>query len=984
MRRDTQTHKRSPTTGQLTKERQPSTVGPALFRDALWPAVQRLGLITKHQLTESSQLGDDNASSQGKYSPLQRAVLEQQVKVEDINQLMSSWNRLVLECPSCENPLNAANDEESGERGLSCPACQQFLPAPRSPPRLTSVEILTAQTDEDLRIPYEPFAAPDFSHPFERYEVLEELGRGGYGVVFRAHDRYLQRDVALKTFRTRNRRPMSVMRFQREGEAMARLRHPKIVQVYTIGRHGGLMYICMEYIRGQSFKFYLKDNPKLDDCLDIFESVLEAVDFANDKGVLHRDLKPSNILIPESSPLLIETAEGPQKCEGRLFDFGLAKDFTVDEGVTVHREIVGTPFYTSPDQILFGANKIDGRSEVFAMGVILYEILAGRRPFLGRNRSDLYTKILHEDPAPLSQFKPGIFKSLEHVCFKALEKERKKRFKTAGEFLEALRKAREDPDFQPKSRSGRSSRRRRKKKRRRDTKQHGSRSRREKDAKNRDGKDPKAKNKRPPKARASGRLRQKSEMKDSLKKTSQGSRSAVRTRMRRRHCESNDALTKGWIIMIVLLIVLVLGGVLFSTPAFGQDKDLNKSPAKLDQKEVHKAQSQVQHKDWIYRAFAINRLADSDEHSAVIRAVRHGLSDKHQLVRAFSLRALKDRPTQQLRAYGATPLFEGLVLGMKSKEPFVSQHSEKLLRRLAGNKAPRPGAKARDWKNWWKQFGKSYFEQSSALVGPGLQREQAQQAAEPQDDNSIRDTDQISTKERKKGERVESIEEFFSVIRERGLEVVFVLDVTQSMTDELKRVREQVQELTGFFIHLLPKKTRLGLVTYDNEVVQSVKLTSKLPKFARYISKVDIYKNPANRTYCEGVDKGLQAALNRRKMGWLKKTFKTVVILGDAPPHAKDRKQSVIMAKQGAAAGVSINAIVTKPPKVVPGAEPLGPMGDITKAGEGMLVNLEKPEELITKLLVVSFGPRHEKDLRRFVDAYRMVTKDPKKDAPKK
>jgi Mg-chelatase subunit ChlD len=389
-------------------------------------------------------------------------------------------------------------------------------------------------------------------------------------------------------------------------------------------------------------------------------------------------------------------------------------------------------------------------------------------------------------------------------------------------------------------------------------------------------------------------------------------------------------------------------------------------------------------KDWVHRAFIVNRLKDDSNDARAVPVLIEALGDKQELVRGFALRALLGRARDSLLKHGGVALGEGLIDALKSREPYLSTEAARLLSFLAAGEGPGMGARHAAWRRWWKNGGRAALVPAGSEPGEpeegegGAPEEPQPEAAEPVRPPESTERSGAAGELAKEGEvtreRPGSVEQFFTEMRERGLEVVFVVDVTQSMADELARVREQVQEITGFFLHLLPKKVRLGLVAYDNEVVEVVRLTSKLPRFARHISALKVYRNPDNLTYCEGLDKGLEVAARPKAIGWLKKTFKSVVILGDAPPHAADRDRAVELAKAMREDGVTVNAIVATPPKKVAGAEPTGPIGDIVAAGKGVSVALTKPDELITRLLVLSFGADFEDDLRRFVDAYREVT----------
>lgn len=880
-------------------------------------------------LAEISQLGD--LDRKDPYSLLQHLLLQDLLSAAQIQLLMHDLGHLRYECPHCSAPLRRTVFFVE----QSCLACEQAMPtytqAQFDTFHLSSIEILTARSPQQLSV-----ATKDENNSLDRFTVLGELGRGGFGTVFRVKDQEHETIHALKVFRAHGQKPSRVSRFTREGEYMARLRHRYIVSVLEAGRHGDVLYICMDEVPGISFKeFLLSADKTLDKALDIFETVLEAVHFAHEHGVLHRDLKPSNVLIPDGL------------CEARLFDFGLAKDEAIAEPITQNAEIVGTPYYTSPDQIVMGAAKVDARSDVFSLGVMLYEILTERRPFTARLRSEVYTQILYQAPERPADINPEVSDSLDEVCLRALNKERRSRYSSALEFLEELRKARQGHTLKN---SAELVVNRGPKKRRKGTRQLTRKPSR-----------PRAKkNQKVTKFDDSGMLR--------------------RPNGRLSRSKSEDSGPLKGIAMIIVILLAILLGLVFVPNAHGDDAKPPVAKKKVVAKKVQFF-PQLAAKDWVHRAFAVNEIAiEKDDFKAIV-GLREVLTDRHIIVRGFALRALKERPIESLRKFGGAPLFEGLISNLKSRESYIASNALDLLRRLAGDKGPGEKAKGARWKRWWAKKGRELFkgvdvkpqaDDNNAFLKNAPKKEPAPfLPVDPGKPGKIETT----VKGKKATTAAEkTVTTFFSEIREKGLEVVFVIDVTNSMSDELKKVREQVQEITSFFMHLLPKKTRLGLVTYDNDVVSVVRLTSKLPAFARFVGKLQIHRNPKNQTYCEGVDKGLERALQRKDLGWLKKTFKTIVILGDAPPHAPDRPKSVLLAKAASSANILVNAIIAKPPKLVPGADPVGPLKDIATAGQGLAVELTDPEELITRMLVVSFGPKYEKDLKRFVEAYRAIT----------
>lgn len=251
-----------------------------------------------------------------------------------------------------------------------------------------------------------------------RYEIESELAVGGMGIIFLARDPYIQRQVIVKVLMY-SRTLDDVYReyFQREAEVIAALEHPCIVPVYDFGWHGKQPYIIMRYMAGGSLQDRLKESElKLTEMAHIFKRVAEALDAAHAQNIIHRDVKPSNILFDVTG-------------EAFLSDFGIAKSkpITDEEG----EWLVGTPGYMSPEQVLGEA--VDGRSDIYALGVVLYRLLTGSMPF----SSDSVTGLInaHVDlPVPdVREVKANIPAVWQEVVAKAMAKDPNDRYKTAGE-----------------------------------------------------------------------------------------------------------------------------------------------------------------------------------------------------------------------------------------------------------------------------------------------------------------------------------------------------------------------------------------------------------------------------------------------------------------------------------------------------------------------------------------------------------------------
>jgi serine/threonine-protein kinase len=261
------------------------------------------------------------------------------------------------------------------------------------------------------------------------YEIVGELGRGGMGVVYKARQVGLNRWVALKmVLAAAHASEHQLARFLTEAKAVADLQHPNIVQIYENGEHDGLPFFSLEFVGGGSLdaKVHRKAQPPRE-AAHMVETLAEAMQYAHDHGVIHRDLKPANILL---------TVDGIPK----ITDFGLAKRLAEDSGQTKSGTLMGTPNYMAPEQARGEVQSVGPLADVYTLGAILYELLAGRPPFQGSTVLETVKQVTNDEPVPPSRLQPQVPRDLETICLKCLQKDMGKRYGSARLLADDLRR----------------------------------------------------------------------------------------------------------------------------------------------------------------------------------------------------------------------------------------------------------------------------------------------------------------------------------------------------------------------------------------------------------------------------------------------------------------------------------------------------------------------------------------------------------------
>jgi len=331
-------------------------------------------------------------------------------------------DRTTILRPIVSLPLtDEAGREQKSRRIVLSPEPQPVLEAPTE--KAAAAGESGSEVKDDLGVPV--------ARQFGPYEILNEISRGSFGVVYKARQQGLDRIVALKVLLAGvHASGEAVERFKREARAVARLKHPNIVPVYDIGMHEGHHYFAMEFVEGDALSNLIAVRYiSISDALSIAEQLADALETAHHASVIHRDIKPSNILIDKHG-------------KPHITDFGLAKQVDLDTKYTMSGTTLGTPAYMPPEQARGEIDRIDARSDVYAIGAVLYEMLTGRTPFAGRSVLEVVVAVINEPVRPPRQLNPKIHRDVQTIVLKCLEKDSRQRYASAAELRDDLRRFR--------------------------------------------------------------------------------------------------------------------------------------------------------------------------------------------------------------------------------------------------------------------------------------------------------------------------------------------------------------------------------------------------------------------------------------------------------------------------------------------------------------------------------------------------------------
>lgn len=275
--------------------------------------------------------------------------------------------------------------------------------------------------DIDSPAPLELSSSEFVGRTLGQYELLEEIDRGGMGVVFKARHTQIERVVALKIIRSGELAgPGELKRFRSEAEAASRLSHPNIVPIFEVGQVGGLVYFTMPYIDGQTLLKRMSENPlSVEEAVRLVYRLCQAIEYAHHEGILHRDLKPGNVLVDNNmQPVII--------------DFGLAKFAARESDLTTTGQILGTPAYMAPEQASGQGHQAQSAADIYSLGAILYFLLSGQPPFNGPTAFDILLQVMDREPPAPSKLNRQVSRDLDYLCSRAMAKKPDRRYASAA------------------------------------------------------------------------------------------------------------------------------------------------------------------------------------------------------------------------------------------------------------------------------------------------------------------------------------------------------------------------------------------------------------------------------------------------------------------------------------------------------------------------------------------------------------------------
>ncbi len=385
--------------------------------------------------------------------------------VEDLEHLLDEeldnvrqeeLSRHVGDCARCQAALERLTEQtvvltNPSSRKLSSPPL--LTNGPADTPTIFLTRLKQSSFAGRRREPSDADAAAVETPAVAGYEILGELGRGGMGVVYKARQTVLNRLVALKMILAgAHAAAKDLERFRQEAEAVARLRHPNIVQIYDIGDSEGRPYFVLEYVEQGSLAQRLHGDPQpLEPTVRLIETLARAIHFAHQHRLVHRDLKPANILLSTKDEGRSAKEEGQPSFSyfvlgasylPKITDFGLAKRLDEESAGSHTGEVLGTPSYMAPEQADSKARGVGPATDVYALGAILYEMLTGRPPFRGVTPLDTMLQVLYEEPIRPSRLRPKLPRDLETICLKCLEKTPSRRYVSAAALADDLRRFR--------------------------------------------------------------------------------------------------------------------------------------------------------------------------------------------------------------------------------------------------------------------------------------------------------------------------------------------------------------------------------------------------------------------------------------------------------------------------------------------------------------------------------------------------------------